>query len=136
MPNLQKTKSKLHAVLGKFPEVQAAFLFGSVASGRAREDSDIDLALVPGDSDLNERKLQILTAITKTGLDNIDLVILGTKDPVLRYEAIRQNCLVYAREEFDRGAYYSKAMREYFDFEPVLAVQREAYKRRLQSGQT
>ena len=74
--------------------------------------------------------------MTEVGLDNLDLVILDTEDPVLRYEAIRLNCIVYAREEFDRGSYYSRGMREYFDIEPILAVQREAYKKRLESGQT
>ncbi len=136
MPDLPQLKALLETVLCSFPEVEAAFLFGSVAEGRARADSDIDLALVPGKSGLKPRKLEILAAMAEAGLDNIDMVILDTQDPVLRYEAIRQNCLVYARDDFDRGDYYSRGMREYFDFEPVLAVQREAYKRRLESGQT
>ncbi|MCB1752624.1 MAG: nucleotidyltransferase domain-containing protein [Gammaproteobacteria bacterium] len=136
MPDLKQLKNTLHNVLRSFPEVEAAFLFGSVAEGRAREGSDIDLALVPADNLLKERKLELLAAMTEAGLDNLDLVILDIEDPVLRYEAIRQNCLVYAREGFDRGGYYSRGMREYFDIEPILAVQREAYKKRLERGQT
>ena len=136
MHDLKQLKNTLHNVLRSFPEVEAAFLFGSVAEGRAREGSDIDLALVPADNLLKERKLELLAAMTEAGLDNLDLVILDIEDPVLRYEAIRQNCLVYAREGFDRGGYYSRGMREYFDIEPILAVQREAYKKRLERGQT
>ena len=136
MPDLKQLKNTLHKVLRSFPEVEAAFVFGSVAEGRAREGSDIDLALVPADNLLKERKLELLAAMTEAGLDNLDLVILDIEDPVLRYEAIRQNCLVYAREGFDRGGYYSRGMREYFDIEPILAVQREAYKKRLERGQT
>jgi len=135
MPTLQQVKTKIQSVLNTFPEVAAAFLFGSVAEGLAKDGSDIDLALVPGNSRLKDRKLEILAAMAEAGLDNIDLVILDSKDPVLRFEAVRQNCLVYARENFDRGEYYSRGIREYFDFEPVLAIQREAYKRRLESGQ-
>ena len=46
MPDLKQLKNTLHKVLRSFPEVEAAFVFGSVAEGRAREGSDIDLALV------------------------------------------------------------------------------------------
>ena len=38
-------------------------------------------------------------------------------------------------EDFDRGAMYSRVVRQYLDFIPYLGVQREAYKRRLLRGQ-
>ncbi len=41
------------------------------------------------------------------------VVILDVEDVVLRYEAIRPNCLVYAKDGFDRGDYYSRRLREY-----------------------
>lgn len=55
-------------------------------------------------------------------------------DIVLRYEAVRQNVLVYAAEDFDRGEMYSRVVRAYLDFLPYLKVQREAYKRRILHG--
>ena len=62
---------------------------------------------------------------------NVDLVFLNDQDLVLQYEAVRQNRLVYAREDFDRGATYSKIMRKYLDLEPYLRAQCAAYKRRI-----
>ena len=132
---LPELKRRLASVLREFAEIDAAFLFGSVAEGRSREHSDIDIALVPNDPGLRARRLDILTALAKQGFDNIDLVVLDTDDVVLNYEAVRPNCLVYARKGFSRGLYYSRRVREYFDFLPVLNTQREAYKRRLQRGQ-
>jgi hypothetical protein len=60
----------------------------------------------------------------------VDLAILDGADVVLRFEAVRPNRLVYARKGFDHGA-YSRAVREYFDLLPILAIQGEALKRRL-----
>ena len=38
---------QLRDVLSRFPVVQLAILFGSVASGQARPDSDLDLGILP-----------------------------------------------------------------------------------------
>jgi len=129
-------ETKIARVLSTFPEVQAAFLFGSRAKGSAHPGSDVDVALVPATAGLRKRKLDLLAALAGVGLDDIDLAILDGKDVVLRFEAVSPNKLIYATEYFDRGSYYSRSIREYFDFLPVLEVQRRAYKERLQHGQT
>ena len=125
---------QLADVLRTFPEIRAAFLFGSRAEGRGRPDSDIDLALVPASPALRDRKLDILAALAGAGFDNVDLVILDTDDVVLRFQAVSPNRLVFAAQGFDRGTYFSRAVREYFDLLPILEVQRAAYKRRLLHG--
>jgi hypothetical protein len=130
-PELQKTLQKIFC---GFPDVQAVFLFGSVAERRARQGSDLDLAIVPGSPSIRERRLEIQAALVNAGLDPADLVFLDGRDIVLQYEAVRPNCLVYARDTFDRGVYYSRTIREYLDFLPYLAVQREALKRRILSA--
>lgn len=121
-------------VLRGYPDVSAAFLFGSHAAGTAIGSSDVDIALVGPRERLGEHKLEILADLARAGLDNVDLVLLDGADPALRFEAVRPNCLVYATPDFDRGSYYSLALREYFDFEPYLQVQREALQRRLRGG--
>lgn len=125
--------NRIKNVLSKFPEIDAAFMFGSRAEGRARLDSDIDIALVVNHP-IGSKKLDILAALTAEGIDNIDLVTLDKDDLVLRFEAVRHNKLIYAKNSFDRGSYYSRVLREYFDFLPYLERQRSAKKRRLAGG--
>lgn len=127
MPNLDV----LPAVFRKYPDVQAVYLFGSAAEGRMRADSDIDLAVVPRSGACRERRLEMLADLTRAGFDNVDLVFLDTDDLVLKYEAVRQNRVVYQTDDFSRGEMYSKVVRMYLDFLPYLEVQREAYKRRI-----
>ena len=110
-------------------------MFGSVASGRVYRESDLDLAIVSRVKTFKQKKLEILTDLARYGFCNVDLVFLDGDDIVLQYEAIRQNVVVYQTPEFDRGATYSKIVRQYLDFYPYLSVQRQAYKRRIMSGQ-
>ena len=85
--------------------------------------------------ELQRLKLVILADLTAEGVDRIDLIALDGADPVMCFEAVHPNCLVFARPDFDHGQYLSRALREYFDLEPYLRIQREAFKRRVLSGQ-
>lgn len=128
-------RQTIRGVLRDYGAVRAAYLFGSHAAGRAGPDSDVDLALVGPPGELQLRKLDILADLAAEGLDRVDLVLLDEADPVLLFEAVHHNCLVYARPDFDHGEYFSRVLREYFDLEPYLEIQRKALKQRLIHGQ-
>jgi predicted nucleotidyltransferase len=128
-------RRRARRVLARYPSIEAAYLFGSRAAGQARPDSDVDVALVGPRAELQARKVEILAELVAEGVDEVDLVILDDADVVLRFEAVHHNCLIFARPDFDHGQYFSRTVREYFDFEPYLRIQREAFKRRLLSGQ-
>jgi predicted nucleotidyltransferase len=125
---LEKLGELIRNVLAHYPAVEAGYLFGSTALGEAGPRSDVDLALV---GPAEELRLDILADLTAAGLDRVDLVFLDEADTVLRFEALRPNCLIYRRPDFDHGSYFSRGIREYFDLEPYLRIQREALKRRL-----
>ena len=127
--------SLLKEVFGRYPDVLAVYLFGSRVTGHPHRESDLDLAVLPRDSSLRERRLDILADLARYGFSNVDLVFLDTDDIVLKYEAVKHNRVVYQAEDFDRGSTYSRIIRQYFDFLPYLEVQRAAYKRRILSGQ-
>lgn len=118
----------------KYPEIQAVYLFGSVVSGNIHQESDLDLAIISNDPKMRTHKLAILSDLARQGFGNVDLVFLDNKDIVLQYEAVRNNRVIYQAPGFDRGATYSKIIRQYLDFSPYLAVQRQAYKKRIIDG--
>ena len=122
-------------VLARYPAVQAAYLFGSHARGTAHKHSDIDVALIGPAAQLDPIRLDILADFVAEGLDRIDLVLLDGAALTLQFEAVSPNCLAYARDDFDVGSFFSRTIREYFDFEPYLRIQREAIKERLLNGQ-
>ena len=126
----------LQDVFQRYPAIQAVYVFGSIGSGKMHQESDLDLAIVSPSMTLKEKKLQLLTDLARRGFCDVDLVFLDTKDIVLKYEAVRQNRLIYAAHDFDSGSMYSKVIRQYLDFEPYLKTQRKAYKRRIERGST
>lgn len=85
---------------------------------------------------MRQRRLDLLSALVRSGFDNVDLVFLDAADVVLRYEAVRPNLLIYAREGFEYGEYYSRTLREYWDFLPYFELQRDSMKQRILYGQT
>ena len=126
---------QLRRVFEDYPEILAVYAFGSRTAGSARADSDYDLAIVSrrGES-ARSRKVDILADLVSAGIDNVDLAFLDHDKIVLSREAVRMNQLIFRRPEFDRGAFYSRIMRMYFDFLPYLKIQREAMKERILHG--
>jgi len=124
----------LEKVFKKYPEIEAVYLFGSAAAGKLHRESDIDLAIYPDTPGLRRKKLIILTELARLGFCNVDLVFMDENDIVLQYEVVRQNIVVYRAKGFDRGATYSKIVRQYLDFYPYLTEQRNAYKKRILGG--
>ena len=120
-------------IFSKYPSVQAVYLFGSYATGKIRRDSDLDLAIVPRDSSARQQMLDMMADLVRQIYDRIDLVFLDTRDVVVRFEAVRHNRLLYCASDFDAGTYTSRIVREYWDFRPYLAVQRQALKQRILS---
>ena len=124
----------LPEVFKHYPDIAAVYLFGSTATGKLHQDSDLDLAIVEKNKSIWDKKLDILADLAGEGFDRVDLIFLGKADIVLQYEAVKMNIVIYKRSDFDRGELYSRIVREYLDFYPYLEVQRKAYKERVLSG--
>ena len=129
-------RQALIEVVERYPEVQAVYLFGSIAVGKEHPRSDLDLAVylceeVEARSTL---KLDLLADLTSAGFDAVDLIFFSEADLVLQYEAVSPNQLLYSTADFDHGSVYSRIVRKYLDFQPYLARQREAYRKRLLNG--
>ena len=54
---------RLKTVFAQFPQIQAVYLFGSLASGRGHPESDLDLAAVSGHARSSSEKLDILARL-------------------------------------------------------------------------
>lgn len=123
--------ARLRNVFARYPGVAAVWLFGSEARGDARSASDVDLAVEPAEARVRERKLDMLTDLVRAVFEEVDLVILDRDDPVLRYEAIGPNVVVYAAPGYDPAEAWVQALRRYLDTAPLRRRVREAYYERL-----
>ena len=121
-------------IFEKHSEVEAVFLFGSATTDKTHAESDLDLAILANDSSILKKRLDLLEALAREGFCHIDLVFIEDGDIVLQYEAVKNLRIIYKRDTFDLGTFFSRIVRQYFDFYPYLKVQREAYKERVLNG--
>lgn len=96
-----------------FPNVVAAWVFGSAKVGAAREGSDLDIGVLfakrPGLDELATLRADLQAALD---FEEIDLSILNDASPVLRFEAVSGRGL-FCRDVAERARFASLAAREY-----------------------
>lgn len=127
--------TRLASFFGGYPQVAAVYLFGSRARGTANRLSDLDLAVLLGDdAPITETKIVLLTGLAEAGFANADLLVLNNTPPLLRFEAVKHNRLLYARADFDAPGFFSRSILVYLDFAPFLDCQREYLLRHLRKG--
>ncbi len=83
--------------------VELAYLFGSVAEGKATALSDIDIGVYLSESLTNSERFRKQLELTSKlvgflGNNNVDLLVLNDTAPVLSFEIIEPNVLIFERD--------------------------------------
>jgi predicted nucleotidyltransferase len=119
-------------------DVIAAYLFGSVARGQANRLSDVDIAVLldsPGDDEAAvERQLQLMMELDGFANREIQVILLNRAAPLLAYQVIREGRLLCERDRARRVAFEVRAMKLYFDLQPMLAMHRRALLARIEEA--
>jgi uncharacterized protein len=120
---------------GRQPDVVVAYLFGSVARGQATPLSDVDIAVLLDPTEEAEavldRQVTLLTELTQLAEPEVQLTLLNDVPPLLAYEVIREGILLHQRSGAERVAFQVKAMKEYFDVQPMLAFYNDVLRQRI-----
>ena len=121
----QEWTQQLTGYLASRSEVLAAYLYGSLAEGRANELSDIDLAILIRDNPTVERLWQLedtlaadLRGVLHT--DRVDLILLNLAPLRIRYEVITRGRVLYSVDGGARADFESHALRRYWDLAKYL----------------
>jgi uncharacterized protein len=123
--------------LSPLDEVQAALLFGSRATGRARPDSDVDVAvLLSPDSKADGLGLRRLVgALTdEIAADRLDVVILNGAPPALAFQVLKHGVVAFERDARPLHRFRVRTYGAHADYEPVERFFREVTKRRALGG--
>ena len=123
MPLPTDLGARIGAVISRYPRVAAAWVFGSVARGDARADSDLDVAVLlrggegPGDA----LALYDLAAALEpyAPSQRVDIVILGEQGSVFRHGMLREGVLVCDAEPEARREFEERTVIEYLDWKPT-----------------
>lgn len=107
--------------------VLVAYLFGSQATGRARPDSDIDVAVLLEENadpeSFLDLRLRLASAFERTAdVGPVEVVILNEAPLRLQGRVLSEGVLLYSLDEPLRVRYESLTRRQYFDFEEKAAA--------------
>lgn len=126
---------RLRAALSQGPPLRLAVLFGSWATGRARENSDFDVGIIPIDPHLSLREELALASVLSAAVSaEVDLVRLDGDVPLLGAEVARTGICLFESAPGAFAAYRAGAMSRWIDFDETIAPHRATFLARLAEG--
>ena len=137
------SREALGQALAAEGNVRLGYLFGSVARGAGRSDSDVDIAVLMDDEAVAGpgavkhviwRLSDVLGKIV--GSHRLDLVILNRAPVLLRHRVIRDGIVLHARDDNERARFVRRTLRDHQDIEPRLREHLRRRITRLREGRT
>ncbi|MBK7765556.1 MAG: nucleotidyltransferase domain-containing protein [Sulfuritalea sp.] len=127
---LKPIDAQLREVFARFPQVVLVLLFGSVAAGQQRTDSDLDVAVAAGHPLTMEEKIAMIGLLAERTGRPVDLIDLnGVAEPLLG-QIVRHGRRVLGSDTL-YGQLISRHLFEQADFMPyrtrLLAERRMAW---------
>jgi len=118
---VERLREGARSELAESPVV-VAYLFGSVATGRSRPGSDVDVAVVLEPSVPPERFLELSLELarrlaTASGVGGIEVVVLNGAPLPLAGRALSERVVLYSRDEPSRVRFEGKVLKEFLDFQ-------------------
>ena len=119
--------------------VTAGYMFGSHATGRANQLSDVDIAVLFAEGvDKQHRFNAVLDMISDfqamLGVREVDVVDMEEAPLSLRFNILRDGLLLYCSDAARRVEFCARSRSLYFDFEPARDVYRHYLMKRIKEG--
>jgi predicted nucleotidyltransferase len=120
-------------------EIQAAYIFGSAATGRTRRDSDVDVAvLVSGriqPDNMFEYRLKLMADLgSALHRSDVDVVILNEAPPLLAHRVLSKGKLIFERSASARIRFQVNTANRYADLVPMFETQIHYLKKSVRDG--
>lgn len=108
-------------------ELNAAYVFGSVARGTAGRHSDVDLALLyrrMPEASLAGLGFDVAFDLEQKLRQHVDVVVLNRASPDLVHRVLRDGMLVLESDKRERVAFEVRSRAQYFDLAPLRRLYR------------
>lgn len=115
--------SSVLAILRReIPALAGVYLFGSHASGHARADSDVDLAIYAGPPLPRSLLVKVREELANALKQNVDLIDLSTAPTILQIQVIDEGRLIDAPDPDSTAFFEVRAIRDYQDLKERRAA--------------
>jgi predicted nucleotidyltransferase len=124
--------AQLRTVLDDVAGIRLAVLFGSAVSGRARPDSDVDIAVLGVAHELDDSAEGPFTrALSMAARRNVDLIRLERASTMLKWQIASKGVPLVERTVGEFARFRAGAASEYLDFAPAFSYHGEIFRRKL-----
>ncbi len=137
MQTLNLVYEALSTLLNQSHFISNALVFGSYASGKNSNLSDIDIA-IETTREIDILEMGNLISILQSELNiKIDLVILNNlykNSPLLAYNVYQNHQIIFIKDREKYQNFKLNALHNYLDFKPIIDSQNSAFSKRIQDG--
>ena len=105
-------------------QIVCAYLFGSIARGVGRKDSDVDVAVLYGEEPphtLDGLGVRLAGDLERQLKRTVDVVVLNHAPVDLVHRVLRDGVIVLDRDPSARIRFEVNSRNAYFDLQPILA---------------
>lgn len=113
-------------------QLSLAVLFGSGARGELREDSDVDVAILPLDELLPlSVELALQATLARAARRDVDVVRLDRASTLVKWQVARHGVPLLQSGPFAFARFVAHATSEYLELAPALAWAGERFRQQL-----
>jgi len=127
---MEMDRKKIKKIAEKY-QLKLVVLYGSQATGKAKSNSDIDIAILGErriDFDKHIELINEFTSLFQT--DEVDVKLLHDTNPLFRYQVMRDGILLYGKD-YDFSSFRAYAFRDYMDSQSLLRLKQVMNKKRI-----
>ncbi len=114
--------SGLRDLLSKDDNVLLAFIFGSLAVNRQRNDSDIDVAILYKDPPSGFKILYEIDKLSKSAGADVHLAVLNNASPLLKHQVMKNKINLVVKDEKLFGKFRENIMSQYEEYKYVSGL--------------
>ena len=134
MKRITDKKTSVKKIAEKYG-LKLVMFFGSFASGKNRQDSDLDVAVLGSKEVSFQEQIDIINKFSEIFSENVDLSVLNNGNPLLLFEVSKNAKLLYGSDE-EFMKFKLQAFRQYNDYAQYFEMEKRLNKKIIESYAT
>lgn len=111
----QHDLDKIRKFATEHKEIITIYVFGSVATGKERLGSDIDLAIMVRGDIRGLQRIELETWVSNLLGRDVDITVFGQSMPLLQHQILKYGTLIYETDPLERVRQEVSARSAYMD---------------------
>jgi predicted nucleotidyltransferase len=132
---MEKYKKTILKTINSFEEIELCIVFGSVPSGKASPESDLDIAVAGKHSLSEEKYLELIAALSGSTHREIDLIDLNAVNGPILKKALSTGVVILNRDKNLYARLISRMLFDEADMMPYFHRTLEERRKRFLNGQ-